>query len=229
MDSHLTIEELLPPHFVAPPVLAPLTVLRQVALLLGERTRGAVVGEVILEAKQDQGSVPAAVFMLCAPALADYRFPLFQIEVGARAYPVRLKSRVFAELSGDPYLDDSDRVFLYCIQATGGQPLSCDCRSEADFFRLLRTLFYSKITERLIGNLIAQSTTILDLNQTSLDKILPVIDTTEPTTDTTEPTTDTTEPTTDTTEPTTDTTEPTTDTNKVSSSPRKRRIKANEK
>ncbi len=209
MDSHLTIEELLPPHFVAPPVLAPLAVLRQVALLLGERTHGAVVGDVILEAKQDQGSVPAAVFLLCAPALADYRFPLFQIEVGARSYPVRLKSRVFAELSGDPYLDDSDRVFLYCIQATGGQPLSCDCRSEADFFRLLRTLFYSKIAERLIGNLIAQSTTVLDLSQTSLDEILPVIDTNPTTTNTNLTITDTNPNTTDPSPTTNDTTEPT--------------------
>ena len=191
MDSHLTIEEILPPCFVAPPLLPPITVLRQVAQLLGERTQGAVVGEVLLEAKQGEGSVPTALFQLCAPALAAYRFPLFQIEVGARAYPVRLKSRAFAELSSDPHLDDSDRVFLYCIQTTVGSSLSCNCSNEPDFFRLLRTLFYSKIAERLIGNLIAQSTTALDLNPTSLDKILPVLETNQTETETNQTETET--------------------------------------
>jgi hypothetical protein len=230
VDSHLTIEEILPPCFVAPPLLPPITVLRQVAQLLGERTQGAVVGEVLLEAKQSEGSVPTAIFQLCVPALTDYRFPLFQIEVGARAYPVRLKSRAFAELSSDPHLDDSDRVFLYCIQATGASSLVCDCNNEPDFFRLLRTLFYSKIAERLIGNLIAQSTTVLDLNPTSLNEILPVLNKnqTETETNQTETETNQTETETNQTETETNQTETETETNQTETKTNQTETKTNQ-
>jgi hypothetical protein len=155
----LRINELLPPRFVPPPVVPPVTVLRQVALLLAERTEGAVRGEVVLETLQTGSAARplGAQFLLHVPALVGYKMPLFRIEASANAYPVRLQSEFFADFSQSEPLDDSDRVFLFCHRRPEPGPLVCDCSDEEDFFRLLRLLFFSKAAARLIGSLIGQS------------------------------------------------------------------------
>ncbi|MBI1927487.1 hypothetical protein HYR99_25005 [Candidatus Poribacteria bacterium] len=107
---------------------APVTILRQQATLLGEKTQNLVVAEVSSENRN--GSFWYG-FNLVAPALGNYRFRLFSIIHNIDFYPVEID---FFAVDGIVKVE-----------------------SEKAFLEELRKLLSSEETKRIIRALIAQS------------------------------------------------------------------------
>lgn len=118
--------------------VAPVTILKEQASLLGERTKNLVEGSVVAPGivrdvdflLKDRFSYG---FNLVAPALNNYRYRLFSISHGVEFYPLTI--------SGSEALN-SDELQV---------------NNEEEFFKALETIFSSEKTKRIIGSLIAQS------------------------------------------------------------------------
>lgn len=67
-------------------LVTPVTILKEQAALLGEKTRQLVKGEVVT---QTTGSMLVHYFYIVAPTL-NYRFELFNISHGVNFYPLTL-------------------------------------------------------------------------------------------------------------------------------------------
>lgn len=139
--------DLWPSNLEAVKVVPPAAILRQQAALLAQKTQGLVTASVQpssrtvrveafpLLGQQPPPPAPDAVehdFYLTSPALGDYRYRLLSIRHGAVAlYPVEIHS------------------------GASGAPLVA--ASEDQFVEMLRTVFNSEETKRVVGSLLAQS------------------------------------------------------------------------
>ena len=143
--------DLWPPTISGPEVVAPVTILREQAAMLGKKTNGLVLASVrtttrdsltrdektglraLTRPGHDAGNGNEGFihsFQLVVPALEDYTYTLFRIEHGIKLYPVK----------------------LHVPRTLGGRI----AKSEDEFVDILRKILSSDNTRRVIGSLIAQ-------------------------------------------------------------------------
>jgi hypothetical protein len=120
---------LWPEDIAVTDAVAPVTILKEQATLLGQRTQNLV------EARVAHGPIPFGVeapfryhFRLVAPVL-DYQFQLFTISHGLKFYPLSVE------------FDD----LTYAVA------------NEEEFMQYLASIFSSEKTKSIISSLIAQS------------------------------------------------------------------------
>jgi hypothetical protein len=140
------IDDLWPADIAtAEELVAPVTILKQQASLLGQRTKNLV--EAVVETEPvDYGRFMRHTFTLVVPALSFYRYKLFDVEHPAtKLYPLRV--------------DHPDTVRESWEQF--------DIADEGEFKDTLRKLFADEETKRIITALIAQSTANQSLEQSA--------------------------------------------------------------
>jgi hypothetical protein len=129
---------LWPEDIAVTDAVAPVSLLREQASLLGERTKNLVEGSVVTPGtvrgvdrfSKDQFSYGLD---LVAPALNNYRYRLFSISHGVEFYPLTI---------------------------SGSEALNSDefqVNNEEEFLKALETIFSSEKTKGIIASLIAQS------------------------------------------------------------------------
>lgn len=133
-------------------VKAPVTLLREQASLLDEKTKHIVTATVerggteLMELLElEQGNVFNYNFYIVAPAL-EYRYKLFSIMHGIDMYPVEVIFEGEAELK-----KEVGRKFK------GAAPGHVKASSEEEFLLVLRAIFNSGKTRKIIGAVLAQS------------------------------------------------------------------------
>src|SRR6185436_9770992 len=129
---------LWPDDIAVTDAVAPVSLLKEQASLLGERTKNLVEGRVTPGLGKGAAFLIAGRFNydfdLVAPALNNYRYHLFSISHGVELYPLTI--------SGTEALDSED------IQVN----------NEEEFLNELKRIFSFEKTKRIISSLIAQST-----------------------------------------------------------------------
>lgn len=114
---------------VLPDLQTPVSILREQASLLGEKTNNLVEAEV--RSQGDKSSQFVHTFFLVAPALDNYRYPLFTVTHKVDLYPATIS---FASQG---------------LQA----------ENEVKFVEYLKKIFADEKTKKVIQALIAQSRT----------------------------------------------------------------------
>src|ERR1017187_291277 len=79
--------DLWPENIADPNLVTPVTILKEQAALLGEKTKQLVKGEVVT---QTTGTLLVHYFYIVAPTLS-YRFELFNVQHHVNFYPLVLK------------------------------------------------------------------------------------------------------------------------------------------
>ncbi len=124
-------------------VKAPVTILREQASLLGQRTKNIVRAEVHVVAGLHFHPFVFS-FHIVGPALGNYRYKLFEIRHGIELYPARIA------------LDDEESVKeIFPWITNSGRVV--EAGSEEEFMEYLRRIFESQKTRRVIGAILAQS------------------------------------------------------------------------
>ena len=109
-------------------VIAPVSILREQASLLGEQTRNVLTARVVQgESFDDRFNYS---FVLVAPALANYRYYLFSVSHGVIFYPLVIQ------------FDDE----------------SIEVKDEEALLSSLERIFSAESTRKVINSLLAQST-----------------------------------------------------------------------
>jgi hypothetical protein len=144
--------DLWPDELTAVDQRTPLTILKEQASLLGDKTQNIVIAE--LEDVSGTGPWSLTVkgtpfkygFLLTCPALGHYRFRLFSIGYDIDMYPVYfdLDSDVTEELIEETHLEPGTNGAL---QAS----------NEKEFTEILKRIFSSKKTLRVIRALLTQA------------------------------------------------------------------------
>jgi hypothetical protein len=130
--------DLWPEDIAVNEVLAPVTILKHQASLLGERTKNLVEGSVTQRKRQFSDDTGFTYdFYLVAPALDFYRYRLFSISHGVDFYPLSIQ---------DSGVFDPD-----------GRESKLKVNDEDEFIHALAKIFSSEKTKGIISSLIAQS------------------------------------------------------------------------
>lgn len=114
-------------------VVAPVTILKDQASVLGQRTKNLVEGRVTQSNEPFHEDNFTYRFDLVAPALNNYRYRLFSISHGVEFYPLIITNS--AAFNGD----------------------EVEVPNEEEFLNALGNIFSSEKTRRVITSLIAQS------------------------------------------------------------------------
>jgi hypothetical protein len=140
------IDDLWPADIAtAEEVVAPVTILRQQASLLGQRTKNLIEAVVETESTNHE-RVMRHTFTLVVPALSFYRYTLFYVEHPAtQLYPLRFDPHTVPPVVDDVARDAADPYPPF------------DVADENEFKQALRRVFADEETKRIIGALIAQS------------------------------------------------------------------------
>jgi len=159
------MENLWPDDIAVTEKKAPVTLLREQASMLGEKTQNLVIGQVqelpYLEPIISQSGLilPRVVkgisepleeiifyygFYIIAPALGNYRYRLLTILYNVDFYPViiRVDEDVKNEIS--PSVDVDPKIIA---------------NSEEEFSELLKKIFHSQKTKKIISAILSQSIT----------------------------------------------------------------------
>lgn len=136
------MEDLWPSDIATTEKVSPVTIMREQARMLGEKTGNRVIGEVKPLADLDPyGKEDDVVhyFYLSAPALGHYRYKLFMIRNAFPLYPVKIEadSDVMAEIASE---------FEEALEA----------KSENEFVDILKRIFRARKTREVVESLIAQ-------------------------------------------------------------------------
>ena len=130
---------------------SPLTILKEQASLLGEKTQNIVIAELedisILELPSLRKCPFRYGFLLICPALSHYRFRLFSIGYDIYMYPV--------------YFDlDSDvaEEILKDIHVELGKDGALQASNEEEFIEILKRVFSSRKAVQVIRALLSQAT-----------------------------------------------------------------------
>ena len=124
---------------------APVTILREQALLLDEKTKGVVKASVKRIVSDSESNITdndifKYEFFIIAPPIADFHYRLFTISHGIELYPI---SVAFDNYSRHDFADNENE--------------KRQINSETDFIDALRTIFSSKKTKKVIHAMLAQS------------------------------------------------------------------------
>lgn len=112
-------------------IRTPVTVLREQAALLGEKTRQVLQGDVRVHHSIGLKDFEAE-FFITAPALDDYSYRLFSIQYPVTMYPLRISESI-----------------------TGMPPI--EYPSEESFVNALRIILSHPEVKKIISSLVAQS------------------------------------------------------------------------
>ncbi len=122
----------------------PVTILKQQASLLGQKTKNIVEGKVETTLSDNEGVLRHTLYLV-APALNFYRYPLLDVEHKATSmYPAKIKVRS-AEKSQKDIRDD-----IWDLQ-------NAPADNEEEFKNKLKSVFADEETKKIIGALLAQS------------------------------------------------------------------------
>ena len=124
-----SIPDLWPDDITVSTPTAPVTILRQQAARLGQRTKNLVEAEVRSQPSKKRGDHFEHGFYLVAPALDNYQFLLFSIDHPIDFYPITITIR---------------KGFI-------------EVDSEQKFAEELKKIFATEGTKRVISALISQS------------------------------------------------------------------------
>ena len=123
-------EDLWPDNIADSNMVTPVSILKEQAALLGEKTRQLVKGEVVTQARASDNSMQVPFthrFFLAAPTIS-YRYELFYVTHGVNFYPLNV--------------------------AYGHQAMQC--RDEEDFKAKLKTILSSPQTINVVHAILAQ-------------------------------------------------------------------------
>ena len=129
---------------------SPLTILKEQASLLGEKTQNIVVA--VLEKNPDTRALACKEvsfkygFLLTCPALGHYRFGLFTVAYGIDMYPVHFH-----------FDSDVAEEIIEQTPAKPGKDGSLLASNEQEFTEILRRIFSSRKTLRVIHALLSQA------------------------------------------------------------------------
>jgi hypothetical protein len=156
------VEDLWPADIESPPdQLAPITILKQQAAMLGRRTKNLLEAVVQTE-DEDLAAAPFGdttvrlplgdqpvrlrhTLFLVAPALNFYRYRLLEASHAAvNLYPVTIRA-------------GWERHLPTVVEQMAGAPHTRSASNEAEFKEVLKDIFAHEETKRIIGSLIAQS------------------------------------------------------------------------
>jgi hypothetical protein len=122
-----TVPSLWPPEFDEIPVQTPVAILRQQASALGQKTQNIVVGRVSTYAAGEGFHHPFHLY--CAPL--GYQVELLAVDHGIDLYPARIH-----------------------VTGESGELVAAN---PEEFALMLRQVFASQRTKKIIGSLLAQS------------------------------------------------------------------------
>jgi hypothetical protein len=139
---------------------SPVTVLREQASALGQRTKNIVEADVAMFDIEfsNQNQFFKYVFIIIAPALGKYKYNLFYISHNIQLYPVEfdLDTDIFNEviaIEGMPNKkassDDDNPFYIPETKVTA--------ETEEDFLRILKIILNSKKTRNIVSALLSQS------------------------------------------------------------------------
>jgi hypothetical protein len=136
--------------------IAPVTILRQQASLLGKKTKNIVEGQVETRTVKDsyEEKLLEHSFYVVAPVLDFYKYPLFRVQHGILDwYPLKIfvdviDSKSFKEKGWDVQ-NMKRRIRL--------KAASIGTETEEEFIEKLKEIFALEETQQAIGSLIAQS------------------------------------------------------------------------
>jgi hypothetical protein len=149
--ENTTMIDLWPDGIEETRVRSPVTILREQGSLLGQKTKNLVQGEVFESALNDKNFFSFS-FFLVAPALSNYRYKLLTIYHDIGLYPVEIAVE-------DQIMLGIDSRFKYTGKdvSNGSMKVYLKSASEEDFLELLRAVFRSEKTIRVITSLLSQS------------------------------------------------------------------------
>lgn len=144
------IVDLWPDEIKVEKMIAPVTILRQQASLLGKKTKNIVQGKVE-DAKGELSINPFNyVFHIVAPALNNYQYRLFKVSYGVSLYPlemdieIEIRNEIPSRFFKTKTINRIRYEFAYA-------------NSEDDFLEILRTIFNSTKVMHIISVLLSQS------------------------------------------------------------------------
>lgn len=146
------VEDLWPQELESTKIRPPVSILKEQASLLGQKTKNLVEGLVtITESRENL----AYSFYLAAPALNNYRYLLFTMHHDIRMYPlyIHVEQEILKEINPDLYDSWSG---LTADLLAGSHNEKAD--NEAEFLELLKKIFSASKTKQLIGAMLSQST-----------------------------------------------------------------------
>lgn len=91
-------------------VRTPVSILREQAILLGEKTKNIVEAEIISSGKN---GVFTHSFVLVAPVLDSYQYELFSVQHSAQIYPltVKIRSQITEASSEEQFIEQLQSIF----------------------------------------------------------------------------------------------------------------------
>jgi len=125
---------------------APVTILREQASLLGQQTQNIVQAQVEPMSWLTNPEKFGYAFYIITSLLENYRYKLFTIEYDVNLYPVTVKADE----------DIRDEILGKNIESLTAQ-MSAD--SEEAFSELLKKIFHSQKTKKIIRAILSQSVT----------------------------------------------------------------------
>ncbi|MCE7982469.1 MAG: hypothetical protein DYG89_14855 [Caldilinea sp. CFX5] len=152
MNSNL---DLWPSGIEVERVSAPLTILRQQAALLGERTKNLVQAEVIEDELQTNRFV--FFFFLLAPVLGNYRYQLIRISHDIGLYPIEIKVEPSILQEVQSTLDVRTEEVEGDIARFGKESYYIHVASEEELIKALRAIFNSNKCRKVLTALLSQS------------------------------------------------------------------------
>jgi hypothetical protein len=131
--------------------IAPVTILRRQAALLGQKTGNLVEAEVRATGPEALGGDEFNFsFSFVAPTLNDYRYRLFTISHSHEIYPVKIF------LNSGKRAEDRILMSAPVKHFLNGEPFQeVECESESRFLDVLRAIFDAPKTRQIIRALLA--------------------------------------------------------------------------
>ena len=130
----------------------PLSILKEQAALLGQKTANRIEGRVIDPGKwsrQDRDQYPFQYrFLVTAPVLENYSFGVFSVYYGIDFYPLLL------EIGRDIY--EEIREALEVVPTVVGSQSEFSVGSEDQFLELLKMIFGSNKVRKVVAALLSQ-------------------------------------------------------------------------
>jgi len=133
-------------------VETPLSILKEQASILGQKTANRIEGKVVDQGKwsrQDRDQYPFQYrFLIIAPTLENYRFDVFSVYYGIDFYPFLMETD----------RDISEEIYLECEVEPShiGSESEFSVKSEDQFRELLKKIFGSTKVRKVVAALLSQ-------------------------------------------------------------------------
>jgi hypothetical protein len=139
--------DLWPTDIINPRLRAPITILKEQAVLLQQKTNGVIHAQVNRMRSESQLTKENGKFLyeflIIAPSLLDFQYRLFTISHEIELYPITIETdKIISRELGN---DNNDPIVV---------------KSEPEYIERLRKIFCTKKTKKIINAMIAQSVEI---------------------------------------------------------------------